>query len=81
MSPLRRKIDVALLEFRFIFEEMNSPILDIKIDRYKLLTDSNELKSIFLEKEETKKFIVRIEESLQRKASNLKKISSDFLSF
>ena len=81
MSPLRRKIDVALLEFRFIFEEMNSPILDIKIDRYKLLTDSNELKSIFLEKEETKKFIVRIEDSLQRKASNLKKISSDFLSF
>ena len=55
MSPLRRKIDVALLEFRFIFEEMNSPILDIKIDRYKLLTDSNELKSIFLEKEETEK--------------------------
>ena len=81
MSPFRRKIDYDLLQYRFIFEEMNSPILDIKVDRYKLLIDSNDLKSIFLEKGETKKFIERIEESLQRKASNLQKNSFEFLNF
>ena len=81
MSPFRRKIDYELLQYRFIFEEMNSPILDIKVDRYKLLIDSDDLKSIFLEKGETKKFIERIEESLQRKASNLQKNSFEFLNF
>ena len=81
MSSLRRKIDYDLLQYNFIFEEMNSPILDIKIDRYKLLTDSDDLKSIFLEKGETKKFVERIGESLQRKASNLQKNSFDYLTF
>ena len=74
MSRLRRKIDVALLEFRFIYSEMSKPILDIMIDRFKLLTDNDNLKSIFLEKGEIKNnFIKRIEESLERKASNLQK--------
>ncbi len=74
MSRLRRKIDVALLEFRFIYSEMSKPILDIMIDRFKLLTNNDNLISIFLEKGEIKNnFIKRIEESLERKASNLQK--------
>ena len=73
MSKLRRKLDVALLEYRFLFEEMNSTFLDIKSDRFKFLTNNENLKSIFFEKEEAKKFIVRIEEALERKASNLQK--------
>ena len=54
MSRLRRKIDVALLEFRFIYSEMSKPILDIMIDRFKLLTNNDNLISIFLEKGEIK---------------------------
>jgi len=73
MSRLRRKLDVALLEYRFKFSEMESPLLDIKIDRFEFLTNNENLKSIFLEKEELKKFITRIEEALERKASNLQK--------
>ena len=73
MSRLRRKLDVALLEHRFKFSQMESSLLDIKIDRFKFLTNNENLKSIFLEKEETKKFIVSIEDALGRKASNLQK--------
>ena len=83
MSRLRRKIDVALLEFRFIYSEMSKPILDIMIDRFKLLTDNDNLKSIFLEKGEIKNnFIKRIEESLENQKNKLKSrkdYNSDFI--
>ena len=82
MSKLRRKIDLALLEFRFLHNETDSLILNIKIDRFKPLFNTNNLKSIFLEKEESKKFIYNLEESLRIKASNLKKEKAfDILSF
>ena len=57
MDSIRRKLDYYLLEFRYKFVENDSPILNIKIDRCKILCDSIEMKSIYLEKGEAKKFL------------------------
>lgn len=73
MDKLRRKIDNDLLAFRFKYMNNESSILDIRIDRYKILIDTSSIISIYLEKEETKKFINNLEYSIERKASNLKK--------
>ena len=44
----RRKLDFYLLEFRFKFVENGTPILNIEINRYKILYDSKEMTSIYL---------------------------------
>lgn len=71
MDYLRRKVDYYLLEFRFKFVENEAPILNIKIQRYKILCDSEEIKSIFLESGQINNFIISLKDELDRKAKNI----------
>ena len=71
MDLNRRKLDFYLLEFRYKFVENNSPILNIKINRYKILCDSKEMTSIYLEKGEVKNFIKNMKDELDKKAKNI----------
>ena len=71
MDLIRRKLDFYLLEFRYKFVENNSPILKIKINRYKILCDSKEMTSIYLEKGEVKNFMKNLKEELDKKSKNI----------
>ena len=71
MDILRRNLDFKLLEFTYKFIENKSPILNIKIDKYKLICNTNEEISIYLEKGEAKKFMKNLEEELDKKAKNV----------
>ena len=73
LSKLRRKINNLLLTYRYKFEQNKRPILDIQIARYKSLIDTFETTSIYIQPAEVKKFIEDLEDSLERKANNLKK--------
>ena len=73
ISKLRRKINNLLLTYRYKFEQNKRPILDIQIARYKSLIDTFETTSIYIQPAEVKKFIEDLEDSLERKANNLKK--------
>ena len=72
LSKLRRKINNLLLTYRYKFEQNKRPILDIQIARYKSLIDTFETTSIYIQPAEVKKFIEDLEDSLERKANNLK---------
>ena len=72
MDLIRRKLDFCLLEFRYKFVENNSPILKIKINRYKILCDSKEMTSIYLEKGEVKNFMKNLIDELDKKSKNIK---------
>jgi hypothetical protein len=61
MDLVRRKLDFDLLKFRFKFVENGTPILNIKIDRYRILCDSKEMTSIYLEKGEVNNFMKNME--------------------
>ena len=67
----RRKLDFYLLEFRFKFVENGTPILNIKINRYKILCDSKEMTSIYLEKGEVKNFMKNLIDELYKNAKNI----------
>lgn len=71
MDYLRRKLDYYLLEFRFKFVENQAPILNVKIRRYKILCNSEEITSIFLEKGEIHNFIKMLVEELDNKGKNI----------
>ena len=71
MDYLRRKLDYYLLEFRFKFVENRAPILNVKIRRYKILCNSEEITSIFLEKGEIHNFIKMLGEELDNKGKNI----------
>ena len=71
MDPIRRKLDYYLLEFRYKFEENKSPILNIEIKRYKILCDSLEKRTIYLERGEVKKFMKDLLEEIDKKAKNI----------
>ena len=71
MDSIRRKLDSYLLEFRYKFVENGSPILKIKIDRYKILCECKEKTAIYLEKGEAKKFMKNLEENFDIKAKNI----------
>ena len=73
LSKLRRKINNLLLTYRYKFEQNKRPILDIQIARYKSLIDTFDTTSIYIQPAEVKKFIEDLEDSLERKANNLKK--------
>ena len=71
MDLVRRKLDFYLLEFRFKYVENDTPILNIKINRYKILCDSKEMTSIYLEKGEVKNFMKNLKDELYKKAKNI----------
>ena len=71
MDLVRRKLDFNLLSFRFKFVENGTPILNIEINRYKILYDSKEMTSIYLEKGEVKKFMKKLKDELYKKAKNI----------
>ena len=71
MDSIRRKLDFYLLEFRYKFVENGSPILKIKINRYKILLECEEKTVIYLEKGEAKKFMKNLEENFDIKAKNI----------
>lgn len=71
MDLLRRKINYYLLEFRYKFVENQAPILNIKIKRYKILCESLEITSVFLERGEVKSFMKFLREDIDRKAKNI----------
>ena len=72
LDKLRRKINNLLLTYRYKFEQNKRPILDIPITRYKSLIDTFETTSIYIQPAEVRKFIEDLEDSLERKANNLK---------
>lgn len=71
MDTIRRKLDHYLLEFRYKFIKNQSPILNIKIHRYKMICDSLEKRTIYLERGETKKFMKDLFEEIDKKAKNI----------
>lgn len=71
MYALREKINRLTLEHRFIFEQNKAPILNIKIDRCKIIVEDEHKTMIFLDCEGTKKFMKTIKEMLDSKASVL----------
>lgn len=71
MYALRQKINRLTLKHRFIFEQNKAPILNIKIDRCKIIVEDEHKTMIFLDCEGTKKFIRTIKEMLDSKASVL----------
>ena len=71
MDPIRRKLNYYLLEFRYKFVENLAPILNIKINRYKILCESLERTAVYLEKGEAKTFMKNLREELDKKAKNI----------
>ena len=78
LDKLRRKIDNLLLIYRYKFEQNKRPILDIQIARYKSLIDTFEQTTIYMQTAEVRKFIIDLEDSLERKANNLKEKEQNF---
>ena len=73
LDKLRRKINYLLLKFRYKYVENERAILGILIDQLKILINTNDIKSIYLEKTQVKKFIRELEKALETKATNLSK--------
>ena len=73
LDKLRRKINYLLLKFRYKYVENERVILGILIDQLKILINTNDIKSIYLEKTQVKKFIRELEKALETKATNLSK--------
>ena len=73
LDKLRRKINYLLLKFRYKYVENERAILGILIDQLKILINTNDTKSIYLEKTQVKKFIRELEKALETKATNLSK--------
>ena len=71
MDSIRRKLDYYLLTYRYKFVENQSPILNIKIHRYKIICDSQEKRTIYFEKGEARKFMKNLEEEINKKAKNI----------
>ena len=72
IDKLRRKINILLLINRYKYEQNKRPILDIEIERYKILIDTLEKTGIFLEKTYVQKFIEALGNAFESKANNLK---------
>ena len=80
-DKLRRKLNILLLDNRYKFVQNSKPILDIQIDRFKILNNDFSKISIYLQRIELKNFIKELEKSFQRKADNLSKENKfEFLS-
>ena len=73
LDKLRRKINYYLLKFRYKYVENERAILGILIDQLKILINTNDIKSIYLEKTQAIKFIRELEKALETKATNLSK--------
>ena len=73
LDKLRRKINYYLLKFRYKYVENERAILGILIDQLKILINTNDTKSIYLEKTQVIKFIRELEKALETKATNLSK--------
>ena len=73
LDKLRRKINYLLLKFRYKYVENERAILGIQIDQLKILINTNDIKSIYLEKTQVIKFIRELEKALETKATNLSK--------
>ena len=73
LDKLRRKINYLLLKFRYKYVENERAILGILIDQLKILINTNDTKSIYLEKTQVIKFIRELEKALETKATNLSK--------
>ena len=69
MFELRKKINRLTLEHRFIFEQNKASILGITIHRCKIILEDEQRTMIFLDQQETKKFIQTVEKMLDSKAS------------
>ena len=80
-DKLRRKLNILLLENRYKYVQNSKPILDIQIDRFKILNNDFSKISIYLQRYELKQFMKELEKSFQRKADNLSKDNKfEFLS-
>ena len=73
LDKLRRKINYLLLKFRYKYVENERAILGILIDQLKILINTNDIKSIYLEKTQAIKFIRELEKALETKATNVSK--------
>ena len=60
MYALREKINRLTLEHRFIFEQNRAPILNIRIDRCKIIVEDMHRTMIFLDREETKSLLQKL---------------------
>ena len=73
MSALRKKIDRLTITHRYIFERDKAPILDIPIDRCKIVANDSKKTEIYLDRAEVPKFISNIYSKLENKAYNYAK--------
>ena len=70
-DKFRRKLNILLLKNRYKYVQNSKPILDIQIDRFKILNNDFSKLSINLTRYELKNFIYELDKSFQRKAFNL----------
>ena len=71
MDQLSRKINQLLVQYRFKHCENSSPMLEIRIDRCKVLVDKEELTMIYLERPEIERFLASLYRTSESKAANI----------
>jgi len=71
MDKLRRKINIQLLEYRFMSEQNATPLFNIRIDHCKIIVKTEKHTMIFLEREQVIRFKRSLETCLDTKAQNI----------
>lgn len=71
MDINRRTLDFLLIENRFKYIENQSPILNIRIDRYHILNNSINEISIYLGRGEAIKYLKDVRKEIERKSRNI----------
>lgn len=65
-----------LFKYRFINEFTSMPILEMNIERFKLIASNDTHTAIFLNRAGTRKYIRELNQNLDSKAANIKEIYS-----
>lgn len=71
IRSLREKINVLSLRYKFASLNEQRPILNVRIERCKIVLKTDNKKIIFIDRTQTKAFIKEVEKKLDVKASNI----------
>jgi len=71
LDKLRRKINLQLLEYRFINEKNTTPFSDIQVDHCKVIVHTEKHTMTFFERVEAMRFKASLEKALDRKSQNI----------
>ncbi len=72
IRKLREKINSLIPNYCFLTEKNKAPFAGVKIDKYILVTDTNDVKRIYLENSQVPKFVENLIKSIDSKYSNIK---------